>query len=66
MVVTVLIIMYFFFVKKYSASNKKWIKVANMFDKRKRFSACTFMDKIYIFGGSFPSKLCIGKTVFGV
>ena len=40
-------------VEKYSPSTNKWSKVADMFDNRKRFCACAFMDKIFIVGGCF-------------
>ena len=38
-------------VEKYSPSNNTWTVVTNMADKRLNFSACAFIDKIFIFGG---------------
>ena len=39
------------FVEKYSPSSNAWNKVAVMYDGRKFFCACAFMDKIFIIGG---------------
>ena len=38
-------------VEKYSPSTNTWKKVAKMFDDRKCFCACAFMNKIFLFGG---------------
>ena len=38
-------------VEKYSPTTNTWTVVGNMFDERKYFCACAFMDKIYILGG---------------
>ena len=39
-------------VDKYSLTSKKWSQVAEMYDNRKFFCACPFMDKIFIIGGN--------------
>ena len=38
-------------VEKYSPATNIWNKVANMFDERKDFCACAFVDKIFVLGG---------------
>ena len=38
-------------VAKYSPFTNTWYEVANMFDKRRCFCACAFVDKIFILGG---------------
>ena len=38
-------------VEKYSPSSNKWSVVTHMFDKRRDFCVCSFMDNIYIIGG---------------
>ena len=37
--------------EKYSPSTNTWNKVTDMYDDRENFSACAFMDKIFIIGG---------------
>ena len=39
-------------VKKYSLSTHTWKQLANMYDNRDEFCVCTFMDKIFIIGGT--------------
>ena len=39
-------------VEKYLPIKNEWTVVTNMFDKRSNFCACSFMDKILVFGGS--------------
>ena len=39
-------------VDKYSHSSKTCSKVADMYEYRRYFCACTFMDKVFIFGGN--------------
>ena len=39
-------------VDKFSYSSKTWSKVAEMYDNRNAYCVCTFMDKVFIFGGS--------------
>ena len=43
-------------IEKYSTSNNKWTVVTNMFEERQYFCACSFMDKIFIFGGYCHQK----------
>ena len=38
-------------VEKYSLANKTWNYVSDLPDERHNFCACSFMDKIYLFGG---------------
>ena len=39
-------------VEKYSQATGRWTDVAVMADRRQRFCACAFADKIFIFGGN--------------
>ena len=39
-------------VEKYSPVTKTWSTVASMRDDHKNYSACAFMDSIYIIGGN--------------
>ena len=41
---------------KYSSLAKSWKKVTVIYNLRKGFTACAFMDKIYIVGGSDKNK----------
>ena len=43
-------------VERYSPLTNTWNVLTNMFDNRDRFCACAFMNKIFIFGGSFYNK----------
>ena len=45
-------------VEKYSPATKTWEKVADMYDERFRFCACTFMDSVLIMGGYYFTKKC--------
>ena len=38
-------------VEKYSHSTKSWEKVLDMYDSRRCYNACSFMDDVYITGG---------------
>ena len=40
-------------VERYSPSTNEWTEVSNMFDERRNFCGCAFINKIFIFGGSF-------------
>ena len=40
-------------VEKYSHSTNTWNEVTHMFDERTGFRACSFIDKIFVFGGCF-------------
>ena len=40
-------------VEKYSPDTNTWDVVAQMYDKRKGFCACSFINGIYVFGGFF-------------
>ena len=40
-------------IEKYSSLTNKWTVIAYMFDQRKNFCACAFMNKIFIFGGYY-------------
>ena len=44
-------------IEKYSSSTNSWIKVADMYDERKNYCACAFIDKIFIVGGVIEEKL---------
>ena len=44
-------------IEKYSPATKSWEKVADMYDKRFKFCACSFMDTIYVIGGTRRSCL---------
>ena len=44
-------------VEKYSPLTKTWNEVADKFDGRVNFCACAFMDKIYMFGGSWCTNI---------
>jgi len=49
-------------IEKYSPFTNTWEKVADMYDNRIEFSACSFMDDIYIIGGRLPNtniKSCV-------
>ena len=43
-------------VEKYSPFTNKWTVIANSYDQRKYFCACTFMNKIFVFGGYYPKN----------
>ena len=43
-------------VEKYSLLSNKWEYVTGMHDDREQFSACSFMDKVYLFGGNYRDK----------
>ena len=49
-------------VEKYSHSTNSWTIVTDMFDDRKHFCVCAFMDKIIIIGGSFYGNLILNVT----
>ena len=38
-------------VEKYSPASRGWEKVAEMYDYRKFFGACSFIDNVYVMGG---------------
>ena len=38
-------------VDKFSLTSNTWSQVAEMYDDRKGFCTCAFMDKIFLFGG---------------
>ena len=40
-------------IEKYSPSTETWSKVAVMFDNRRQFAVCAFMDTLFVFGGYF-------------
>ena len=40
-------------IEKYSPETNTWEFVADMMDDRMLFSACSFMDNVYIMGGRF-------------
>ena len=42
-------------IEKYSPFTDTWEKVANMHDNRSEFTASSFMDNIYIIGGTLPN-----------
>ena len=44
-------------VERYSFSTNIWKNNSNMFDERKNFCVCAFMNKIYIFGGLYIQNL---------
>ena len=46
------------FVQKYSYTTKIWEKLADMYDGCFNYCACSFMDKVFILGGSLSSS-CI-------
>ena len=50
-------------IEKYIPSNNSWIKVADMNDGRTNYSACGFMDNIYIIGG-FSDSSIFNMTVY--
>ena len=41
-------------VEKYCIQNNTWEIIAKMFDKRKEFCGCSFMDSVYVIGGFYP------------
>ena len=43
-------------VQKYSPSTNTWNKVGDMFDDRKDFCVCAFMDKIVVIGGCYGEE----------
>ena len=43
-------------IEKFSPSTNTWTEVTNMFDERQKFCTCAFMNKMYIFGGSFYNR----------
>ena len=45
-------------VEKYSIKNNTWENIANMYDDRTNFCACSFMDSVYVIGGYY-SRTCI-------
>ena len=38
-------------IEKYSCQNKKWSKVAELYDDRKEYMFCVFMNELYFVGG---------------
>ena len=38
-------------VEKYSLASKTWSQVAEMYDNRKGFCTCAFMNEVFVFGG---------------
>ena len=49
-------------VEKYSPSANTWTKIADMYDKRQCFCACSFMNNVYVIGGSFKRPCIEFKT----
>ena len=44
------------FIEKYSPVTNVWSTVADMYDKRHKFCACAYVDKIFLFGGRYNLK----------
>ena len=46
-------------VDKYSFTSKTWCQVAQMYDDRKFFRACAFMEKVFVIGGEVLMNSCL-------
>ena len=44
-------------VEKYSPSTESWEKVADMYDEREYYCACSYMDHVYIIGGCLTYRI---------